>query len=423
MKRRLYGDDSREVAESERDLITLAAIVMSRAESVQVAQHSLALTRRFYGPDSVQTADSLASMALVYEQNGQSHSAERVLREAVTIYKKVEADSADLGQILVRLSRSLNDLGRYPEAESRAREALAIYDKRHLGDHLRVLNAHSPLVIALQGEGKLDEAERVSNDMAAMSRRLFPNGMTRLAFYQREHASVLRSQGRFGDAAAMVQEACEWVKVNPGPESAQYANCLADLAHTRVGQGRPGDAESLYRESLPKLRKALGDGSATVAWIELDFADTLSQQQKINEVEQLFRDRIAVYRRDPANEENLRIMLAGAADWESSMGRGQEAETHAREALKIGGNVLEAEDSQFVEMNSILGAALSAQKRFREAEPVLLGAYGKRQDIPALEKDARKKIVERIVAMYQAWDRADPSAGKAAETQRWRSLI
>jgi hypothetical protein len=29
-------------------------------------------------------------------------------------------------------------------------------------------------------------------------------------------------------------------------------------------------------------------------------------------------------------------------DWESSLGRGQEAETHAHEALVIGGNVLEA---------------------------------------------------------------------------------
>jgi hypothetical protein len=65
------------------------------------------------------------------------------------------------------------------------------------------------------------------------------------------------------------------------------------------------------------------------------------------------------------------------------------------------------------------GNARARGSAHRRAEPLLLGAYSKRQDIPALETHARRKIVERTVAMYQDWDRTDPSAGKAAEAQRW----
>jgi hypothetical protein len=76
-----------------------------------------------------------------------------------------------------------------------------------------------------------------------------------------------------------------------------------------------------------------------------------------------------------------------------------------------------------VELKSILGASLAGQERFHEAEPLLVGAYSRWNDVPAVQTESRRKIVGRLLALYQTWNRKDPHAGKAAEARRWLSVL
>src|SRR5260370_42225332 len=144
---------------------------------------------------------------------------------------------------------------------------------------------------------------------------------------------VLKEQGKFDEAAAYIQQACDMHRSRFSAESQQYASCLQDLAWVRDSQEQVAEAERLYKESLAKLRHALGDTNASVAEGAVALGDILQRQRKNAEAEELFVELIASCRKDAAGESNLRIMLAALADLESATGRGKEAEpTRARGA-------------------------------------------------------------------------------------------
>ena len=69
---------------------------------------------------------------------------------------------------------------------------------------------------------------------------------------------------------------------------------------------------------------------------------------------------------------------------------------------------------------SLLGATLAAQKRFSEAEPLLLSGYDgmmqRQATIPASSRTSVEQAGQGIVNFYQDWGKPD----KAAE---WRSKL
>ena len=62
---------------------------------------------------------------------------------------------------------------------------------------------------------------------------------------------------------------------------------------------------------------------------------------------------------------------------------------------------------------SMLGESLAGQGQYAEAEPLLLEAYTKLEDLPEVPADRKTEALERIIKLYEAWDKAD-------EAERWR---
>ena len=65
---------------------------------------------------------------------------------------------------------------------------------------------------------------------------------------------------------------------------------------------------------------------------------------------------------------------------------------------------------------SLLGAALTALKRYEEAEAVLLDARRDLQSVPAMRGSEMKDTITRLVALYVAW-------GKTENARAYRSLL
>ncbi len=85
------------------------------------------------------------------------------------------------------------------------------------------------------------------------------------------------------------------------------------------------------------------------------------------------------------------------------------------------------EEWKAFEARSCLGESLIGQKRFAEAEPLLLSGHeGLRQraaSIAPLFQVVEREAVERLVRLYAAWDSAAPNTGKAAEAAAWRTAL
>jgi hypothetical protein len=96
-----------------------------------------------------------------------------------------------------------------------------------------------------------------------------------------------------------------------------------------------------------------------------------------------------------------------------------EAELKLRECLTIRRKT-QPEDWTTFDAMSILGEALADQKKFAEAEPMLVSGYeGLKQHedtIPSQDKPHLKKALERLVKFYEAW-------GKPDKAMRWRQEL
>jgi tetratricopeptide (TPR) repeat protein len=96
-----------------------------------------------------------------------------------------------------------------------------------------------------------------------------------------------------------------------------------------------------------------------------------------------------------------------------------EAELKLRESLTIRQKI-QPDDWTTFDTMSILGEALSDQKKFAEAEPVLLSGYEglkQHQDtIPSQDHPRLTKALERLVKLYEAW-------GKPDKAMKWRQEL
>jgi hypothetical protein len=94
-----------------------------------------------------------------------------------------------------------------------------------------------------------------------------------------------------------------------------------------------------------------------------------------------------------------------------------DAEGVLREGLTLADTNWPADWHTF-QLKSLLGASLLGQKRYAEAEPLLLAGYeGKKQrhaEIPAQAKKVVTEALDQLVQLYDAW-------GKPEKAAKWRA--
>jgi len=96
-----------------------------------------------------------------------------------------------------------------------------------------------------------------------------------------------------------------------------------------------------------------------------------------------------------------------------------EAETYLRECLTIREKIL-PDDWRTFRDKSMLGGALAGQKKFQEAEPLLIAGYQgmkhRKAKIPAAGKIRLVEAVERLVQLYEA-------TGKKQAVTKWKTEL
>src|SRR6185436_2668228 len=95
------------------------------------------------------------------------------------------------------------------------------------------------------------------------------------------------------------------------------------------------------------------------------------------------------------------------------------AEPYLRESLKIR-QEKNPNDWALSITRSMLGAALAGQKKFAEAEPLLVGGYegikDREADIGPFYQQRMTEALRRLVDLYTAWD-------KPEQAEKWRGLL
>jgi tetratricopeptide (TPR) repeat protein len=415
VRRKVFGNESREVAKSEASLSMM--IPGSTSERLALIEDAVALSRKLNVEDRDQS-DYLATLGNAYLEAGRFTEAETAARKAVEMDRRVlGAEHPSVAVDLVLLTMVLNAQRKFAEAELVAREALAIYRKA-LGDHLRTARAGVLLADALAGQRRFSESDTIRADSIDMIRRVMGEGPAVAVALQRWTLRLIE-RGRLAPAEQRIQEAIAILRNYERQPTTDLAFSLSTLGVIRYKQGRFSEAETLDRDSLARRRRLMDDSNAFVVNGADLLGEDLIAQRKFNEAEQLYRELLAANHQKTGTETNVRVLLSGLGEALLEQHRAEEAEPLLREAVQIGDKQHRAVERP----QGLLGAVLVQRGRFTDAEPLLLTSQKSISADSAASAQTKRRAIQRIVELYDAWDKSAPNAAKAAEAARWRALL
>jgi hypothetical protein len=102
-------------------------------------------------------------------------------------------------------------------------------------------------------------------------------------------------------------------------------------------------------------------------------------------------------------------------------GKGAEAETALREAIEMQESTVPLGAWERDQATSALGAAIAAQGRFAEAEPLLVQSYERLLANPRAPAMRTREAHERVVDLYRRWSERESTPERTETLATWRA--
>jgi eukaryotic-like serine/threonine-protein kinase len=319
------------------------------AKALPLLERALTLGRAVPGSGNATLAQSLNDLGVVYREAGNLIAAEPLLRESLAMRRQLLGpEHKDVAVTLIELARVLNETGRTDEAEPAIRESLAIRRKVFGEEHRETATSKSELGRLLMQRGDLAGADPFLRQNVATTVHVLGPDHPNSAAAKGTLAQLLLLEGDVPAADALLRESSDVYRRVFGPNGLEYAQSLNALALAEEWQGRLASAQSLIEDALRVSQPQLGiDHPRVLGFI--------------------------------ANLARVRIARGDGAATESSL----------RSALIEREKLYPPGDWRIAQTQSLLGAALAAQKRYAEAEPLMIAADRALKPVPGVQERER----------------------------------
>jgi serine/threonine protein kinase/tetratricopeptide (TPR) repeat protein len=389
------------------------------AKAVSLFEEAVQKRKVKLGPDHPDTLHSMESLALAYEAGGQYTRAVSLL-EATLEKRKVK-----LGPDHPDTLSSMNDLAGAYRADGQVARAVVLFEqtlekrKAQLGpDDRDTLQSMNNLALAYRVGGQLAKAVPLfESTLQKQTDQLgtdHPDTLTTM----NNLAGTYRLGGELARAVALFEKALEKRKVQLGPDHPDTLHSINNLAVAYLEDGKPDRAVPLLEETLQKLKARLGS----------DHPDTLTcmgnlgkayarARQGEKAVATLVPFVDGMRKRVPQDSPQLAGLLSPVSRELLGCGQYAPAEPLLRECLAI--REKHQADAWFTfDTQSMLGGALLGQKKYADAEPLLLKGYeGMKIRAQTISKGGASRLPEaldRLIELYTATQRPD-------EAKKWQA--
>jgi tetratricopeptide (TPR) repeat protein len=282
--------------------------------------------------------------------------------------------------------------GRYEEGERLLRQAHEGLSGP-TGDHRQALGALLFLGITLTAQGRLDEAEGLLTDCLEQSRKHL-NDHIHTAAVLRTLACVYLARNEPARAEPLADEAVKRYRAGWGDLNPMSLSGLLVLARVYQLQGQQNKAAALLEEAQGVCRKfELNDGPQEAARIGL-LGENLVAAKSYVEAETHLRQCLQVWQKRLPHSGHFWLGL-------SKQGAARE----------------------YAFAKCLLGASWLGQKKYEEAEPLLLKGYDGLKPQPIVGENAtpltrrrQNEALDWLVQLYDGWDKPDEAA-------KWRKEL
>lgn len=333
-QRRVLGAEHPDTLHSMWDLADIERAEGKYTEAEALFTQLLQPSRRVFGPEDARTLDCMDRLAEVYFYEGKYQQAQTLTEQVLDMRRRV------LGPEHPDTTRSMNVLANVYLEQGRLAQAEAIYNqiwkirRRFLGpEHGLTLGAPNNLAEVYALEGKYTQAEALDSQLLEIRSRTL------------------------------------------GPETSDTLLSMEALARDYGLQGKYSSAEALFARTLAIERRVLGRESRPTLDALSDAAFMYQREGKYTVAETYATEVLATSRRNVGSDSPVTMDAAAAlALAHLSEGKFAESESLAREALQFY-EKNQPDSWQRFWAETLLGASLAGQKKYADAEPLLLEGY------------------------------------------------
>jgi tetratricopeptide (TPR) repeat protein len=418
--RRLHGDEHPDVLAAMSDLAQLYQFQGRYAQAAALMAKELATERRVLGPDHPTTLSTMVHLADAYHLDDRDTDSQSVYRNALEAQRRVlGADHPDTFETMVGLANSYATQAKVAMAEPLFTEALNA-QRRVLGPgHPETLITMADLALMYKNNGQPERAEPLYLDVLAGRRKLLGEEHPDTLIIMNNLGALYSLQRRFAEAEALFVKVLDARKRLLGLDHQYTLNTMTNLAQLYDRQGKGDEAERAYTEVLGLRQRVMGKEHADSRLIMNNLGLSYFRRGKLTEAESMFSSLLEIQRRRLGNDhpdtlktaDNLGLLYL-------------EQQRYEDVELLLTGFVTPSRDAidTWYRSNTvaILGAALTAEKKYAEAERLLTDGYqgllARKATIPALTVDPVERARQWIVQLYEMWGKPD----RAAE---WRNRL
>jgi serine/threonine protein kinase len=423
LQRRTFGEDSLQTLRALVSLAKCVAVEYKLDEAEALLLRALDIARRT--PKLANDPSALGVRSLlgqIYMVRGKNVQAARMVREQIEVDKRVlGAGNVFTATALDALGTIDLNSGNYEEAERCTREAVSVYRRLYGADSLSVIQAETHLAVAFSGKGQHAAAQELAHQLVEKSTRVLGPEHNLTSAAVESLGTDYYLTGKYTEAFTLLDADFRMLNRVLGPEQNATRTSLFLLARAELMLGKNAEAEAHLLKVLDSMRRQFGVDAAqpTLSALTLFYL----RLKKPSLAENYGAQSLTACRHTFGPENQFTM-------WSASMlalahhdaGKFTEAETLAREALAFYAGK-RPDDWRRYEAENLLGASLADEKKFSEAETLLVGGYqgmvARKNKIDAPDLYYLDRAHESVVAFYRAWGKAD----KATEWQHSASAI
>jgi serine/threonine protein kinase/tetratricopeptide (TPR) repeat protein len=346
-------------------------------KAIRQYERAAAIRTALLGPRHADSLSSTNDLGVAYRLAGRADDAIRVLRQVCFLRE------AELGRNHPDTLAAMGNLAVAYQAAGRTAEAIALHEEElarsraTLGaDHPDTLASMSNLAAAYQAVGRAAEAVPLFESALELYRKKLGPDHPETLTSRNNLAAAYQLSGRTDEAITMLEDVLATQRANLGLDHPDTLSSQNNLALVYQETGRIDAALAMFEDVLKRRKAKLGP----------DHPDTLTSMNHLAEV-YLEQERWS----------DAEILLRDCLD---------------RRVRR------EREEWRRFHTMSQLGASLAGQKKYAEAEPLLVEGFEgmKKANVPAHRKKDFTTAAARIVTFYER-------SGNPEKAAIWRERL
>jgi tetratricopeptide (TPR) repeat protein len=268
--------------------------------------------------------------------------AELPLLQALEIHEQLLGpEHLDVARSLDSLAFLYRNQGKYDEAEQLHQRAFVIKEKLLGPEDKSIANSCNNLALIYSSQGKYSEAEQLyQRALAILEQKPESEVSYALPMCLHNLAWVYQNQEKYAQAELLHQRALTFREKILGPEDLEVAWSLDQLATFYENQGKYAEAEQLYQRALMIYKSELGPKHREVGHILSRLANIYSYQSRFEQAELLYQEALTIAENlpSPRPRDIADVQLALALN-SSNQGNYEQAESHLEQAVVVYINV------------------------------------------------------------------------------------